>query len=283
MDEQLRNLVNTSGFPLQLRLEQEVRSGDAQGKWEILSRELPWEDEAGAARFIDMVLGYRYAPATRLVVEAKRRNDGRWVFLRSATDGFETTARGAWFGRKKENPAGGRHVNMTGGYKDLEVEPKTPESEFCIVGCKKGKKGGPMLEAVAGECVVAAEALAVQEAVLDDPPASDGAIVYVPVIVTNVELFVCDLDPRQVDLATGGIDDSAVFTAVDVVRFRKTLSAGDLALVRGEMLEFDPSESLAKHVEGKVRTVFVVRASAFAKFLGDWHWPGDYEDFLAKF
>lgn len=45
MDQaKLEKLVNDSGFPLQLRVEEEVRG--SQGSWSVESREHPWRENA---------------------------------------------------------------------------------------------------------------------------------------------------------------------------------------------------------------------------------------------
>lgn len=60
MDQaKLEKLVNDSGFPLQLRIEEEVRG--SQGSWSVESREHPWRENAFLARSGTDLVGFRCA------------------------------------------------------------------------------------------------------------------------------------------------------------------------------------------------------------------------------
>src|SRR5262245_10403591 len=94
--------INRSGFPFQLRIEQEIRASHSQHEWEVASREHPWNppnnDSSG---FIDLVLSHTTFPGDRLVIECKRvkAKDSRqlqWVFLLPDHDA-KPTARAACF------------------------------------------------------------------------------------------------------------------------------------------------------------------------------------------
>src|SRR5437899_1635740 len=77
--EDLRKMVNTSGFPFQLGVEREVKETRLRHGWEVLPREHPWRQaESGKSGYIDLILSKGFA---RMVVECKRPRDGTWVFL----------------------------------------------------------------------------------------------------------------------------------------------------------------------------------------------------------
>jgi len=72
----LIELINDTGYPLQISIEDQVRQ--AQSKWRIVAPEHHWSDsESVQDGFIDLVIGQ---PNFRLVVECKKI-DGDWIFL----------------------------------------------------------------------------------------------------------------------------------------------------------------------------------------------------------
>ena len=76
--------VDASGFPLQMRLEHEVRSlfSELHGAWKVVATEFPWEDpRTGRTEFVDMVI---QRPPICFVIECKRRTGGAWTFLTPA-------------------------------------------------------------------------------------------------------------------------------------------------------------------------------------------------------
>ena len=79
--------INRSGYPFQLRVEQQVVSTRSDHGWSVASREHPWAvPDAGSSGFIDIVLQHDHFVTYRLVLECKRikADDGRqlnWHFL----------------------------------------------------------------------------------------------------------------------------------------------------------------------------------------------------------
>jgi hypothetical protein len=75
----LMRLVNSSGFPFQLRVADQIRRLDPICGCELLLQEHPWRAEDGREGFIDIVI--RNSEADRMVPECKRTRDAEWIFL----------------------------------------------------------------------------------------------------------------------------------------------------------------------------------------------------------
>ncbi|MCY7351296.1 MAG: hypothetical protein LH606_11605 [Cytophagaceae bacterium] len=83
--------VNKSGFPFQLRVEDEIKQSVLHHRWYVLSSEQPWENaDAGRSGFIDLVLTNDSMHQRNMVIECKRmladNKDNetktlKWVFL----------------------------------------------------------------------------------------------------------------------------------------------------------------------------------------------------------
>src|SRR5262245_38478462 len=88
--------VNRSGFPFQLKVEQEVLSTKQDHHWSIASREHAWRNpDLGSSGFIDLVLKHDQNPTLRFVIECKRMKADdsrqlRWVFLEPDRDSVST-------------------------------------------------------------------------------------------------------------------------------------------------------------------------------------------------
>jgi len=104
LDQKLRKFVNSSGFPLQIKIKHTIEISDDQ-KWGVVAQEHPWENPiSGESGFIDLIL--EYFPATQiLVVECKRVRDSQWIFLVPSTNQKKyshakswTTYLPKWFG-----------------------------------------------------------------------------------------------------------------------------------------------------------------------------------------
>ena len=74
-----RNAADSSGFPLQIRVADVVRSSR---KWNLLVEEYPWGfDVTGLQGFIDVVAINAENNFETLVVQCKRVKETAWVFL----------------------------------------------------------------------------------------------------------------------------------------------------------------------------------------------------------
>lgn len=251
MDEKkdsLKELVNSSGYPFQLAVMNEVRASQKQTMWKILTHEHPWrnpiDDNEG---FIDLVLGLGNI---RLVIECKRPRGGVWLFLmpdsqKTPVDRFRICWTHIKPGRKDL-------VNWA----DYHVKPESPESEFCVM--RGGEDKEPVLERWARNVLGSMEALAREEMGLERPSITDRLGVLIPAIVTAAELKVCKFNLKEIDLSDGTIDRPK-FETVPWIRFRKSLST---SITEG------PGLTELSHIsERKVRSLFVINSLSLSSFL----------------
>jgi hypothetical protein len=253
-DDTLTKLVNQSGFPLQLAIEQMVAGRSKELGWNVLYREHGWSGRDGSRGFIDLVLVDQHDTSI-LVLECKRVQDSEWLFL----DGNEkkSTSRRVrlWITNTPDN--GNEHF----GYFDALCLPESPESGFCVVP-GQAPKDRPMLERVAAELVSATEALAAEES----PILSRRGLslrMYAKVIVTTARLVMSRFDPRLVDLAVGEAAD-VEHVEIPWVRFSKQLSwEPAIQLANAE-------QSFAAIAAAKEKSVFVVNAGHLPEFLARW-------------
>jgi hypothetical protein len=115
-----------------------------------------------------------------------------------------------------------------------------------------------MLERFASGLLTGIDALAQQELDAGFPSQYGDLSVYIPVIVTNADLFVCRFTPTDVDLGSGLLAQ-ARFDQVPYLRFEKSLLSA--TQVRSDYSDVPKLNELS------VATVFVVNASAFGDFL----------------
>lgn len=246
-DKQLLSITNASGFPFQLRVADLVETTSNQHGWRVLVREHPWTDpQTGEAGFIDLVLG-RDGDSVRLVVECKRVQDGQWVFLLPGAARLPTEHARSFFTLNAKNG------HNTAEWVECRFEPSSAESSFCAVrGTGEGDR--PLLERLAASVSRATESFGTQELALERNTSLDLSTLYVPVIISNVELVVCDADPAQIDITRGSVSPNDVsFTATPLVRFRKPLTT------RVDLSRFNDVNSVNRDAE---RTVLVINAAA---------------------
>ena len=80
-NDKIRSIVNSSGFPLQFKVESLVNEHSDLG-WKVLTKEHSWLDEkSGEEGFLDLVLE-KSKSSTLLTVECKRVKESAWIFLR---------------------------------------------------------------------------------------------------------------------------------------------------------------------------------------------------------
>lgn len=257
--EKLLKLVNSSGFPFQLRVADQIRRQDPMFSLELLVQEHPWRAEDGREGFIDIVI--RNRDADRLVLECKRTRGAEWVFLvpKGGMSNRGTQARTfyvsrPWNGsnRPPEKPLMGWH--------NFQVQPDSPVSEFCIVrGTGDGQK--PMLENLCGILLNSVECLAQEELTIAIERNTGLNSMYIPVIVTNASLQVCRFELPSISLDDGQIQDGE-FESVPYIRFSKSLSTKP---------ESASINTIADANRARQRTVFVVQATQLEGFLQAWH------------
>lgn len=257
-------MVESSGFPFQLRIVKEIEQHPGRCGWQVLAYEHFWrDDKAGRSGFADIIAGYGMI---RLVIECKRGTDATWLFL-LPNGALDNTARAKclsslWVKERGAFPE----------WADLLVAESSPESEFCIVKGQADKE--PMLERTASVLIEATQAIAAEEADLPRTRESDSWI-YLPMIVTAANLQVCRFDPMAVDLHRGILSAAAATCEpVPFLRFRKALS-GPHGVRRATSL----SEAQAQNA----RTVFVVHADALGGLLERWRVsPGRFDQWPSQ-
>lgn len=250
--EKLKNLVNASGYLLQLRVEQDVRDLERENGWSVAVTEQPWRHpHSGAEGFLDLVLD-RYGVHT-LAVECKRPRDAQWVFLVPEGKSANVT-RVRWYWEiNRKRPAG--------DWFNLYLSPPSYESAFCVVR-GSGERDVGLLERICSHLCAGIEALAWQQAQLFTNPDDPHYWFLAPVIVTTAELYVCKVEPARVSLAEGELSDPA-FERVPWIRFRKTLSP----LSRPT----PGARNIGEASKGHERTVIVVNAAEFIPTLKQWN------------
>jgi hypothetical protein len=246
--QQLLEWVNQSGFPFQTALEILIRETSTRPRWTVTHVEEAWQngtDERDG--FIDLVIENQ-ARTVALVIEAKRTLDASWIFL--VPDGGQMSRRHlkAWLTWSGTSPYF--------GWYDVTLEPRTPESQFCVVR-GQDEKSLSMLERIGSDLIPATGAYAREDRPNVEPKTSEMRL-YCSVIVTTAALQICQYDPRGIPLNVGKIPD-ADFTEVPVVRFRKQLWATTTEAPVG-IKRFVGSSS-------KEHAVFVVNATHLIDFL----------------
>lgn len=207
----LSDLVNASGFVLQLGLEHQIRETRSEHGWDILSREHPWSD-GNSSGFVDLIIGHGIV---RLVIECKRARDGAWVFLASATALPTSRFRCQW-------AQGSRDKADLLGWDDFLLAPESPEADFCIIR-GTGENDRSLLERIAGGLIESLGPLAIEELGTLAWTDSDTVFLHMPVIVTTAALYLCRYDPQSISLEAGTLG-GASFEPVPFVRFRKSLA-----------------------------------------------------------
>lgn len=252
-NDKWRNLVNSSGFPLQISLVHQIEKERQRDGWKTLLTEHPWRHPAsGDEGFIDLVVENQHKTVV-MVVECKRVRDTEWFFL--APDDASPARRviSTWFtyicGYKTKRY----------GWQDHPGEPRSYQPEFCIVHGQDAKSR-PMLERVAAQVIESTEALAHEEFSFFD--GTDYVLrMYYSVIVTSAQLKICRFRSEDIDPATGDIAE-AVFEPVPWLRFRKTLTSPSNS--PGQ------AQTIVEKSRDSERTVFVVNSSYFIEFLREW-------------
>lgn len=250
--EKLSEIVNRSGFPLQIGLERQIRNSYEVHGWRNIYSEHSWKNNGdGNSGFIDLVLEDKYRTSV-LIIETKRVLESSWIFLVDDPRQMQRRHAKSWLMR---------HRNAKFTYfapKELTLDPITPQSQYCVID-GQDPKSKPMLERIAADVVSSVEGFAEEERLLQLRD-RDVLRMYFGAIVTTAKLQVCQFDPENISIADGKISNST-FTEVPFLRFRKQLAShhdvpGFLA-VGGHQ---DVSRA-------KENTVFIVNALAITDFL----------------
>ena len=259
--QKLLRLVNSSGFPFQLRVADQIRRQDPVSGWQLVTQEHAWRaPEDGREGFIDIVI--RNKDHDRMVIECKRTRDADWVFLlpKNGISDLETQARMFYV---SEPTAGTSTDQPQIGWHNFQAQPDSPISEFCIVrGTGEGQK--PMLENLCRVLLNSVECFAQEEFSLAIERKDGLNCLYIPVIVTNANLQVCRFKLPSISLEDGEIPDGD-FASVPYIRFFKSLST--------KPMSFASIDSIGAANRERQRTVFVVQSAQLESFLEAWRMP----------
>jgi len=238
--------LNSSGFPLQLRVQDEIEQVRSDPRWSVLASEHYWKHPSlNLDGYIDIITGYGIV---RLVIECKKAAESIWLFL--VPDASDSAT------NKLKCLCAVLSDAAASGWFDLSAAPPSLEAAFCL---GQGEKDNLLLEKTGDALLKSIEGFAFEELSLE---ASRGENrIYVPVVVTAADLKVCTFDPAKVNLETGRVE-SAEFKSVSWVRFRKGL-AKSLETQR-------QSASLDQAIRENERSILVVQAKALADFLSKW-------------
>jgi hypothetical protein len=235
--------LTASGFPFQLA----VRDVFQRSDWVIVEEEFPWRDPLGKDEFLDIVS----APSSSnrkviATVECKKTTKEVYSFLlppRNQRD-VETFS---GLGCRAIQDSSPRLVLEVGVWKLL---PYGVDAAFCVTS-DSSKASERLLEKEAQKLIRATDAFA---SALRQGKTKAGSVLveclFVPIIVTNANLYVVPFDPlRDVSLAKGTFEGAPPNAdPISYVRFRKAFVSG----AKGQ-----PSE----------RSVFVVNVEFLQRFL----------------
>lgn len=253
-DQKLTDIVNQSGFPLQVAVASLVERTQGQHGWRELFREHSWRsDREDGSGFIDLVLANRHGTSV-MVVECKRVLETSWIFLDPDRPITPRRHAKAWITRYTSNTF--KHA----GWADIAIDPVSKEAEFCVIPGQDARSR-PMLERTAAELISATEALAIEEMEYQSQ-LREALRMYFSVIVTTATLRVCRFEPDRVSLADGKVVD-ADFVEVPFIRFRKQLTTGPSSR------PLNVQEGPPAYARNKEHTVFVVNVEALPDFLAD--------------
>lgn len=258
----LRKQVNASGFPFQIRVKHEIKASYKRHGWLPVAPEHRWANTySGTEGFIDLILRKGISPLHSewyMVIECKRARGGNWVFLKSHTDNEVYDAHVLLARRMYSETTSPLWIRCS-------PAPMSSVSSFCTVP-GQGDRGIPMLERISTELLDSVESLAEKQMSVD-PALSENwpetKAFYIPVIVTNTELVVCQFEPEAVDLSEGVLkDDSGTFQTVPFIRFQKSFIT--------RFATRNVPMSLQEANKENKRTILVVHAPSLPDFLQRW-------------
>ena len=251
--DDLVNLVNSSGFLFQLRVEQEISSTEAKHGKTVLAHEHRWTHPTTQQEgFIDLIT--TAGTNGKIIIECKRLRAAEWVFLVPTSAKPTTSLWILWAKRLSEERRGS-------AWDAFSLKRQSLEAEFCIVRGQADTQN-PMLERLSTSVLASVEAVAHEELAFAQARGLPGLRFYFPAIVTTARLFACRVDTSEIDLPTGELKD-APFEEVPFIRFTKSMPT---TLTSSRI----PSD-IAKASMQSRRSVFVVNASHLTEFLtGEW-------------
>lgn len=256
-DAKLKDLVNQSGFPLQLAIQNTIEKANIG--WHVMYAEHYWSHPTTKENgYIDLVI----EDDTRTIVaitECKRTQDWPWIFLTpKLTDRRQAKL---WF----TSYLGA--VQKYCGWKYAALDPASQDASFCVVS-GQDNKSKPMLERIAADVVMSTEGFALEE--LQPIKAGrnvNGTIdhretvirVYINLIVTTAVIKICELPPDEISIVDGK-SNAMNFKTVPYVRFRKQVTE-----LNDKNIDFNIYEH-TERTRANESTVFIVNASHLVRF-----------------
>lgn len=264
-DELALKQLALSGYPFQMRVQEEVKATADEHGWEVVTDEYAWSNRTGGAQgvtesgFIDLVLQHSAIRALRMVIECKRMRgeDARglqWLFpIPAGREGASQFVRGLTAAYSHER----RHYVRA--WDNLLWTPPSMEAEFCVTYSDQPRQK-PQLENLSADLLASTEGLLEEEIKVAVVSKNTLRAFYIPAIVTNVTLKACVFDVASVALTDGIIQpDACRIEEVPYLRFRKSLST--------EFPSFTPVSDLKTANQMKERTVFIINANHLTDFL----------------
>jgi hypothetical protein len=250
------DLVNDSGYPFQLLVEEIVRSQTQLHGWRVICREKPWRDlESGEEGYIDLILA---KGSHHMVIECKCPKEPQdWIFL--VAHGTEPTVKRVCCLLLEHVARGEKEIKTSIAWKDMEWNPNTLESDFCVR--EQDDRNRPLLERQSRTLLRSIECLAEEKQLLLQERKVPYDAAYLPVILTTAQLKAGIFKASDVRLSDGKIPHGvASFQQIDCVRFRKTI------LTKYGTREMYPQD-LADASRLQQRTILVVQAQNLSKML----------------
>ncbi|MBN2425084.1 MAG: hypothetical protein JXR46_02305 [Calditrichaceae bacterium] len=248
------DVVNKSGFPLQIALENLIGREQKPVGWRVIYSEHQWKNsDTNESGFIDLVLELTGGVIV-LVIECKRVYDSSWIFLNSKGELNDRKHTKAWVSNLVNEEF--KRFNWC----DITVLPSSPECEYSIVS-GQDPKSKPMLERTASTLISSTEAFAKEQSKYFSRARDKG--LYFNVIVTTADLIIGEFHPKSISISNGTIN-GAKFHEVPFLRFRKQLQPHIETITKNS---FDHSV-LAK---AKENSVFVVNSKHFTEFLNSFN------------
>lgn len=261
--------LQASGLPFQLAVEHRINELNREASAYVVGREVPWRiGDRGPSGWADIVVDCN--SSIYCVLECKRYRERNLVFLRT------TEAKGVpWlpvlmFERASREKTERGHPGHS-GYVHVEHRPSAGSAySFCVFKDSEDR----ILERLASDVSLSTEALMLHE--LAD--ASDGERIpritrgYLAVLVVNLPLFTCSLDPSLVPLRLGKlpVEAASEIREVPFVRFQKPLGGLDDIGLFGKGMAWPFSQPperrpshLSSHVRKRERCVWIVALPRF--------------------
>jgi hypothetical protein len=210
--------LQASGFPFQTAVADAI---ERTAHWSVVASEWPWRDPESGDQFLDLVA---VCGRLSLAIECKKTRNDIFTFLQPQLPPVPDVDH-AYVIYSEQIRDMTRRLEVFSGVWGLG--PLSAEAAFCVVSTGGAGRDQRLLERDAKRVVKATDAFAVSRAVAFQPTAEDEPRrPFVPVIVTNAQLFIARYRPTDVALDTGEFTQIPQdITPVRWVRFRKSFAA----------------------------------------------------------